>query len=198
MNILLPTKLCFFAVLSLVLFATTVCGQCDTTSDELVIRCLDDGVFYGGALKTESDFARLRSLGVRHVIDVRSLKHFAIAKERCRAAKYGMSFQQLPAGFRPDRTGTVPQILSLLYSNQCGAVYFHCNLGRDRAGMLAAIYRVERLGWDPQVAFDHWKTQQFNSKLQGLDDFYWQRVSCQIHAPRANVNLGTETLLRCQ
>lgn len=202
MFVLFPTK--SFAVFSLVLFATAVCGRSGAASDELVIRCLDQGIYYGGALKTDSDFARLRSLGVRHVIDVRSFKHFAITKERRRAAKFGMSFQHLPVGFLPNRTNTASQILSRLYSNQCGSVYFHCNLGKDRAGMLAAIYRVERLGWDPLVAYSHWKTQQFNSKLQALDDFYWQRVACQIHVPYANVNVGvnanlaTVPLLPCQ
>ncbi len=156
---------------------SSVCGQVCQGSKPLTVYRLDEGVYYGAAPKREADFAKLRRLGVRHVIDIRTFKVFATAVERRRAAKYGISVRRIPTGFFPTKTGTVPQILSLLKSADGGGVYFHCNLGSDRAGMLSAIYQVEQLGWDPADAWKFWKTDQFNPKLKDLDRYFWQRVS---------------------
>ena len=152
-------------------------GEVFPRSKPLTVYRLDEGVYYGAAPKREADFAKLRRLGVRHVIDIRTFKVFATAVERRRAAKYGISVRRIPTGFFPTKTGTVPQILSLLKSADGGGVYFHCNLGSDRAGMLSAIYQVEQLGWDPADAWNFWKTDQFNPKLKDLDRYFWQRVS---------------------
>ncbi len=143
---------------------------------ELTIHRLDHGVFYGAAPKSDADFARLRRLGVRRVIDVRTFKVVAGCLERRRAAKYGITYDRIPSGFLPTRTGNVPRIMSQLTSADCGAVYFHCNLGSDRTGMLAAIYRTEHLGWNPLEAFTTWKAQQFNTNLKDLDRYFWQHV----------------------
>jgi hypothetical protein len=146
------------------------------SSSDLLIRRLDDGVFYGAAPRRDADFAKLRRLGVRRIIDVRSYKVFASSVERRRAAKWGMTYERIPISFVPERTGTVPQVLSKLKKDGCGPVYLHCNLGSDRAGLLAALYRTEQFGWSPQFAWDTWKAVQVNPTLIGLDRYFWQRV----------------------
>nr|WP_233903539.1 tyrosine-protein phosphatase [Stieleria maiorica] len=141
-----------------------------------MVKRLDAAIYYGGAPKSDADFARLRQLGVRRIVDMRTFKVFASARERRRAAECGITFQRIPMGFFPAKTGNVPDILAELTGCGHGAVYFHCNLGLDRAGMLVALYRVEHFGWDPRHAFSVWKAQQFNTKLKGLDRYYWQHV----------------------
>lgn len=140
------------------------------------IEMLDEGIYFGSAPQTDSDFARLRQLGVRHVIDTRTIKVLASAKEARRASGFGMVYERLPTSFFPTKRGDVPSIMSRLYRKPCGTIFFHCNLGSDRTGLIAALYRVNAMGWDPHAAFAEWKSDQFNTRLKDLDRYYWQHI----------------------
>ena len=39
-----------------------------------------------------------------------------------------------------------------------GALVFHCKHGKDRTGLMAALYRVKRQGWTPEDAVAEWKS----------------------------------------
>jgi hypothetical protein len=141
------------------------------------IESLDEGVYVGSAPRSQADFQRLRRLGVRHIIDIRSFKILASGIESHRAAQWDVSYERIPIGFVPTKRQTIPCILAKLQRPTCGAVFIHCNLGSDRTGLIAALYRVETLGWDPQHAFSVWKSTQFNPRLKDLDRYYWQYVA---------------------
>ncbi|NNE00308.1 MAG: hypothetical protein HKN47_23565 [Pirellulaceae bacterium] len=81
-------------------------------TSSLAIMRLDDGVYYGAAPKNEEDFVRLRQLGIKRVIDTRSLKILASSIERRRAARYAMVYHRIPTGFSPVSNDSVPQILA--------------------------------------------------------------------------------------
>ncbi|WP_259632000.1 protein-tyrosine phosphatase family protein [Stieleria sedimenti] len=164
---------------SLVLACSDSCGAMDHPGDTLDIHHLDGQIYYGAAPKSDVDFAKLRRLGVQRIIDVRTFKVFASGKEKRRAAKLGIAYRRIPMGFFPIRTGNVPTILAQLTSGCAGPVYFHCNLGLDRVGLLVALYRIEYFGWEPRHAFTTWKAQQFNTNLEGLDRYFWQHVGAQ-------------------
>ena len=65
----------------------------------LTVRCLDAGIYHGAAPTTRAHFAKLRSLGVRRIIDVRSFKKFEANRERRLAAQYGITYVRIPTGF---------------------------------------------------------------------------------------------------
>lgn len=140
------------------------------------VEMLDEGIYLGSAPRTDEDFARLRQLGVKHVIDIRSFKVIASAIEARRAKKFGMVYERIPTGFFPTKKNTVPCIMSRLNQKPCGTIYLHCNLGSDRTGLITALYRVNTLRWDARVAFEEWKSDQFNTRLKDLDRYYWQNV----------------------
>ncbi|QDV45082.1 hypothetical protein Enr13x_49550 [Stieleria neptunia] len=164
---------------SLVVACSPSCSARGHRGDTLEIHHLDRQIYYGAAPRSEADFAKLRRLGIQRIIDVRTFKVFASGKEKRRAAESGISFRRIPMGFFPIRTGNVPVILSQLTTGCAGPVYFHCNLGLDRVGLLVALYRIEHFGWEPRHAFATWKAQQFNTKLKGLDRYFWQHITAQ-------------------
>lgn len=141
------------------------------------IEKLDEGIYLGSAPRSRSDIARLKALGVQHVIDIRSFKVLASAVESRRASRCGIDYDRIPTGFFPTRKQTVSCVLSLLNRKPHGTIFFHCNLGSDRTGLIVALYRVNTLGWDPNEAFQSWKSTQFNTKLKDLDRYYWQHVT---------------------
>ena len=157
--------------------ATRVALAANPEGPSLQITQLDHGVYFGGAPCTEADFGRLRQLGIRQVIDIRKFLIFSSARERQRARRQGLTFERIPVGFRPERNDSVRTIMRRLSTKPCGPIYFHCKLGSDRTGLIAAIYRVRHLGWDPDYTFRVWKAGQFNPRLRGLDRYYWKAVS---------------------
>jgi protein tyrosine/serine phosphatase len=52
-------------------------------------------------------------------------------------------------------------------------IYVHCALGRDRTGLLVALYRVRQLGWSPAAAYQEMQSQRFNRLLIGIDHYFW-------------------------
>ena len=145
---------------------------------ELAVRELAPGIYYGAAPESSADYCRLRSLGVRTVVELRKFQPRAIERERRMAGQYGLSWRHVPMGFCPLRDGGPECVLRIIANPAQQPVYFHCNLGKDRAGLIVALYRVRFLGWAPDDAFAAMKRQQFNPKLRGLDDYFWRRWHC--------------------
>jgi protein tyrosine phosphatase (PTP) superfamily phosphohydrolase (DUF442 family) len=152
-------------------------GQERQRGSSLHVQQLDEGIYFGPAPMRRADFVKLRQLGVRRIIDVRSYAFVASLVESRRAAAHGMDYQRIPTSYDPIQSGSVPSILAELTRTKAGAVYLHCQKGRDRTGMLVAIYRTEQLGWTSQDAWRWWKSNQFNRYLVDLDRYFWQRVA---------------------
>jgi hypothetical protein len=81
----------------------------------------------------------------------------AIAQERDWAAAAGMQFISQPLNsMRSVRTQgeakQIDDILVAMHDPRNQPVYIHCAHGKDRTGMISALYRVRYQGWDPHVA----------------------------------------------
>ena len=75
------------------------------------------------------------------------------------------------------------ETLQRMVQRRCGTVYVHCSLGRDRTGLIAALYRYRYLGWSPQRAFCEMQRGEFNSRLVELDDYFWCSVNRSAAVP---------------
>ena len=163
----------FIAAMALVLTSGA-----DAAQGDFSVRELGPGIYYGAAPETPADYCRLRSLGVKTIVELRKFQPRAIARERRLAGQYGLAWRHVPMGFHPLRDGSPECVLRIIAGSAHQPAYFHCNLGKDRAGLIVALYRVRFLGWAPGDAFAEMKRQQFNPKLQGLDDYFWRRWRC--------------------
>jgi hypothetical protein len=63
----------------------------------------------------------------------------------------------------------------LLTSAHLQPVYIHCELGRDRSGLIIGLYRVRYEGWSPCAAYAEMQQFGFNERLRGLDRYFWER-----------------------
>ena len=141
-------------------------------------RRLDEGIFFGPAPGSDADFRHLQQLGVQHVIDVRTFSKKSRERERRLATSFGMSYQLCPIGFTPSFPDeNIEAALQALRLRPRGTIYVHCSLGRDRTGLLVALYRFRYLGWSASAAFEAMERQEYNGLLVHYDRYY--RLSTQ-------------------
>ena len=141
-------------------------GTQTTTADITIENFgkVNDG-YYRGSQPTAEEFAQLKRLGVKTVIDLRKdskrdapawvrdagLQYFNIPLEASRAAS-----EEQTAYF-----------LSLVNNPANQPVYVHCKGGRHRTGALTAIYRITRDGWTAEQAYEEMKQYDFNNGFFG-------------------------------
>ena len=79
--------------------------------------------------------------------------------ERQLAEQLGMRWVNIPMRFwwRPS-DAQVRQFLSIVRDPTSRPVFVHCRQGRNRVGILTAVYRVVEQGWSPQEAY--WEGRQ--------------------------------------
>ena len=116
--------------------------------------------YYRGAQPERRDYADLAALGVKTVIDL---------TEDGRSEEKGLS-----SGRRneilsdpndnhgwadPGRKST--QFLKLVNDPANQPVFVHCQGGRHRTGVMTAVYRMTRDGWNPEQAYQEMKQYNF-------------------------------------
>lgn len=158
------------AALALVHFAAT------TASARLDAQQIAPGIYVGRAPRTAADYRQLECLNIKTVVEMRVWFKHKIAREQQRVLALGLDYSHIPVPFRPQRTDSPEQVLALVSDPQMQPVYIHCNLGRDRTGLIAAIYRVRYEGWSPGAAFQRMREEQFNPLLKSLDRYFWDHA----------------------
>jgi len=116
--------------------------------------------FYRGAQPKEDDYADLKALGVKTIID---LQEEPKPYEKPAAESLGMRYINIPMvdkGYPPD--AQIQQFLKLANDPATGVFFVHCAGGRHRTGIMGAVYRF---------TVDHWTYDQVYSEMKQYD-FY--------------------------
>lgn len=163
-------------LISGLVLALTTLGPSSVAEARLNVKSFAPCRFHGKAPKRERDYQELRAMGINTVVETRKFFKRKIAREREQMLAHGMNYCHVPMGFWPLRDGSPELALNAIVHGGNLPVYLHCNLGLDRAGLVIALFRVRYQGWDPGVAFETFKSQQFNGALKGLDRYFWART----------------------
>jgi tyrosine-protein phosphatase SIW14 len=133
------------------LLASCVSAQEGMT--HLRLRRIDDHV-YGGRQPKEANFAALKRMGIRTVLDLRG-GSIHKPRERKWVEAAGMHYFSVRlSGIFPPEKPQIAKILALLEDPTLGPFYVHCRRGADRVGMVIASYRIAHDRWTNQQAFD--------------------------------------------
>jgi len=121
---------------------------------------VDDGL-YRGAKPSSEGLETLKALGVRTVISLET-KEESLREERDGVEALGMKFLSLPMTLteRPPDS-LVLEFLETVLNPQNHGVLVHCDNGKDRTGVLIAVYRTVVQGWGPKVAYQEAKKYGF-------------------------------------
>jgi protein tyrosine/serine phosphatase len=123
--------------------------------------------FYRGAQPGEGGFALLKRMGIRTVIN---LRYTHSEKEEVEAA--GLRSVEVPMNtFGRVDEDAVQKVLSVLAAGESHPVFLHCRHGKDRTGMIVALYRMAHQGWSKEAAVAEMKDYGFNSTLFRLKNY---------------------------
>jgi len=158
------------ASLIFVLLAPSVHGQ-------VSIFEVSPGIYRGPAPESAADYRQLSALGIRTVLDIRPFRRRDRQREsECLQAR-GIFYVNAPVSFQPERDGSAERALRTLTSAQRHPIYLHCQLGRDRSGLIIGLYRVRCQGWSRQAAYCEMKRFGFRSFFRGLERYFWNHAT---------------------
>ena len=121
-----------------------------------------DSHLYRGAQPHGNDFADLKALGIRTIVNLTS--DDADPAEQALAEAAGLTYVAIPMNTRIVPTAAqMAQFLGLVNNPAGGPVYVHCVGGRHRTGVMTAVYRMTRYGWSGAQAFKEMKQFKFGA-----------------------------------
>jgi protein tyrosine/serine phosphatase len=130
-----------------------------------VARITED--LYRGAQPTDLGYDTLRKMGIKTVI---SFRRFNTSRKVAEAA--GLNYVAIPiyasVGSSPPSDAQVKRFFDTVYDPAKQPVFFHCQHGKDRTGMMAALFRIEREGWSNTKAIEEMQTFGYHDVFRDL------------------------------
>jgi tyrosine-protein phosphatase SIW14 len=130
---------------------------------------------YRGAAPTLEGLRRLRTMGIRTIIDLR-IAPKTVKKEKEQAERLGFRWLNLPMGSEPPTSKQVSTLLSTLKQAPGEPVFVHCQHGADRTGCMIGIWRVTQQNWSYPQTYKEMRQYGFKPHYRKLADAVRQRV----------------------
>ena len=126
-----------------------------------------------GALPARGGVAALKRLGVKTLVDLRSVyewtDNIGVAAER-----YGLRYRHLPMSvWDPPTDEQAKEFLSLVADSSNGPYFVFCDDGMHRTGEMSAIYRIAYDGWSVEQALKEMDRVGFNPFYIALRNYVW-------------------------
>lgn len=136
---------------------------------------LDENVYKGSKPKTEADYEFLESLHVKYIVELR-LFPLIHEGEKQSAKAHGMTllFGTMNASPMTPSKKHVDEVLCFLRDKRYQPIYVHCDLGRDRAALIAGLYFLYYRGASKEQAWEHMEHFGFKNTwgLHGLKNYF--------------------------
>jgi protein tyrosine/serine phosphatase len=121
--------------------------------------------YYRGSQPDQEQFAQLKQLGIKTVIDLRGDYK---KTEESWVRDLGMNFFRIPLKTRvAATTEQTAFFLDLVNDPANWPVYVHCKGGRHRTGAMTGIYRITHDGWTADQVWEEMKKYDFESGFFG-------------------------------
>lgn len=130
---------------------------------------------------TTDDYQFLKDNGVKTIIDLRWGPFEMGGEEDEMAQQYGFGYKHLSMDDKftmlaSPREATINKVLQDVTDPNLQPVYVHCIHGKDRTGLIMALYRVRYQHWDRTAAFNEWSQMGLWHGYHGLIDFFWDHT----------------------
>jgi protein tyrosine/serine phosphatase len=122
-----------------------------------------DENFFRGAQPMPDDYTSLAKLGIKTIID---LRNDPTDYEKTSAEAAGIKYVNIPmSGWKSPKDADIQQFMKIATDPETGKFYVHCKAGIHRTGITAAIYRMEKDGWDYDKSYQEMKNYNFSTGL---------------------------------
>lgn len=151
-----------------------------------------DSTLYRGSQPEGRDYADLKALGIKTIVNLTS--DDAEPNEKGMAEAAGLAYVQIPmTTHTPPTPAQLAQFLDLVNDPASQPVYVHCVGGRHRTGVMTASYRMTHEGWTADQAFKEMKQYNFGADFlhPEFKDFVYQYHPDAGHAVAANAVTST-------
>jgi protein tyrosine/serine phosphatase len=152
------------ASISLFLVSFSACGYVSYLRDPFVdipqFVQVDQRIYRGGK-PTADGLAKLVDLGVQTVISFQGSSEKQ-AQESVRVEALGMNYKHIPLSvYEEPSDAAVMDFIETVLDPASQPVFVHCHSGRDRTGVMIAIYRVLVDEWSIKEAYKEAKKYGF-------------------------------------
>ena len=123
---------------------------------------------YRGAQPTAEGMKQLKKLGIKTVVNLRSLH-----SDRDDIKDTALAYEHINMTTWNTEDKDVIRFLQIVTDSNCTPVFVHCQHGADRTGTMCAIYRITIQGWSKNEAVEEMTKGGFgfHSIWQNLSDF---------------------------
>jgi len=146
-----------------------------------------DDRFYRGSRPKSGEFAALKELGIRTVIDLTD----NTPEEKGYVEGQGMRYVNIAIPDKKDPSeAQIQQFLKVVNDPETGKFYVHCAGGRHRTGVMGAVYRFTNYHWN----FDQVYAEMLNFDFYTSNGHGGQKNFVESYAQRmAQTKLTTRT-----
>lgn len=160
-----------------------------------------DGIFRGARPISTDEIQQLAGMGIKNIVDLQggdmNFKYWklmswnepgelpeSIAAEKSVANSLNMGFINAPLDsldvVTVDEDKLIDDTLNYMHNQSNQPLYVHCEHGKDRTGLIIALYKVKYLGMSVNDAHDEWVNLGHDKKSQiltgGLDVYFYEKV----------------------
>ncbi len=139
--------------------------------------------------ENEKDYLFLKKLGIKTIINLRS--DSSVVESANMATRLGLKQINIPLNTQttsPEYKAAVKQFFEIVSDPQAPPILFHCRYGKDRTGLMAAMYRVFKQQMTPKNAFTEWRglglSDEWGTKIQ---DYFWDAVRDEIQPLKSKI-----------
>ncbi len=104
---------------------------------------------YRGAQPTAEGMRQLKELGIKTVINLRSMH-----SDRNKLGQTGLAYEHINMTTWNPETVDVVRFLQIVTDSNCTPIFVHCQHGADRTGTMCAVYRIAVQGWSKDEAIE--------------------------------------------
>lgn len=134
------------------------------------------GEFYRSGQPRGVGLHAVRLLGVRTVVTLRSRENPVTAAEEAYCRRHGIRFLRVPLSWDDpaEISRAVEQVMAIAEDPRNHPVLVHCARGKERTGLVSAVFRIEREQWPKSKAMK----EMFDLGLEPgeklvFDEFVW-------------------------
>lgn len=159
---------------SLLMFIVFI-SQCSVFAAIPNLQTISDQISRGGRPE-RIDLEQLKNQGFKTVINLDNDSKVE-ATEKANVEKLGMKFYSFPMNaWQTPEDQKVNTILSLMSDQKNYPIFIHCHHGRDRTGMMSAIYRVLEQKWTQEAAHEEMMALGFRQIFTKMDQYFWNKT----------------------